>query len=147
MWWDGVLWRKKQLSHTCLRSGLLTEYYAISIESTYTPVIIIGVYLPTTNSPLEEYRECLDVIECLINRHPGWPVIITGDFNAHVGTEGGARGRGEMNIQGEFLMDLICTSLHLAASPLVHRIARGLPHRVWGFRAMWKPPWLYTRPQ
>ena len=86
----GVLWRK-QLKATPVSEVDSNRVCAISIKSTYTPIIIIGVYLPTTNSPLKEYY-----------------YIITGDFNAHVVTEGGPRGRGEMNVQGEFLMDLIC---------------------------------------
>ena len=93
----GVLWRK-QLKVIPVSEVDSNRVCAISIKSTYTPIIITGVYLPTTNSPLEEYRECVNVIECLINRHRGCPVIITGDFNAHVVTEGGPCGCGEMNV-------------------------------------------------
>ena len=85
MWRDWVL-RIKQLKVIPVSGVYLGRVCAIS---TYTFIIIIGIYLPATNSPLEEYNECLDVIECLINRHQGFPVIITGDFNANVGTEGG----------------------------------------------------------
>ena len=51
----GVLW-KKQLKATPVSEVDSNRVCAISIKSTYTRIIIIGVYLPTTNLPLKEYR-------------------------------------------------------------------------------------------
>ena len=38
-------------------------------KSTSSPILVIGIYLPTTNSPIHEYSHCLLEIESLINRH------------------------------------------------------------------------------
>ena len=102
----GILWRKG-LKVTPVSGVDSDRICAISIESTASLILVIGVYLPTTNSPIEEYRHCLHTIEDLINRHHDMTVIIAGDFNAHIGATGGPRGVGDPNSQGLLLLEMI----------------------------------------
>ena len=65
---------------------------AIIVESSLAPMLIIEVYLPTTDCPTDDFCHCLHTIEDLVNKHNQGPVIIAGDFNAHVGPNRGPRG-------------------------------------------------------
>ena len=96
----GILWRKS-LKVTPVSGVDSDRICAISIESTSSPILVIGVYLPTTNSPIDEYRHCL------INRHRDMTVIIAGDFNTHIGANGGPRGIGDPNSQWQLLLEMI----------------------------------------
>ena len=91
------------------------------IESTTYSTLIIGVYLPTADAPIDVFRSCLHTLEDLTNNHRG-PVILAGDY---VGTEGGPRGSRNSNLQGELLLetvqnnDLFITSLsNMSSGPL-----------------------------
>ena len=117
----GIAWRK------CFKVSLVTgidsdRVCAITVESSPAPTMIIGVYLPTTDQPIEDFRHHLCVIVELANRHLYGPVCIAGDFNAHVGRNGGPRGRGNSNPQGRLLSefvynnDLFFTSLGIVAT-------------------------------
>ena len=44
------------------------------------------------------------------------PIMVLGDFNAHLGCMGGPRGMGEANLQGKLLLDLMCRTNLFAAS-------------------------------
>ena len=89
------------------RSRQFRVLIQICAISTSSPILVIGVYLPTTNSPTDEYHHCLHTIENLINRHQDMPVIVAGEFNAHIGTRGGPRGSGDTNNQGSLLLEMI----------------------------------------
>ena len=102
----GILWRKS-LKVTPVSGVDSDRICAISIDTTSSPILVIGVYLPTSNSPIDEYRHCIHTIESLINRHRNMTVIIAGDFNAHIGATGGPRGIGDPNSQGLLLLDMI----------------------------------------
>ena len=99
----GILWRKS-LKVTPVSGVDSDRICAISIESTSSSILVIGVYLPTTTSPIDEYRHCLHTIENLINKYRDIPVIIAGNFNAHVGARGGS---GDPNNQGSLLLEMI----------------------------------------
>ncbi len=76
---------------------------------------IIGVYLPCIDQGLDVFAECLSVLESLVcdSKRLG-PVIVAGDFNAHLGTLGGPRGLGSPNQQGFLVKELIDrTYLHV----------------------------------
>ena len=74
-------------------------------ESDFT---VIGVYLPCSDTGMECYSEHLIELESVISEHQHYsPVIIMGDFNAHLGTIGGVRGIDEPNQQGLLLHQLI----------------------------------------
>ena len=69
---------------------------------------VFGVYLPCLETGMEHYSEHLIELEQVISeqQHHG-PIIIMGDFNAHLGTLGGVRGTGQPNQQGLLLQQLI----------------------------------------
>ena len=77
-------------------------------------MLIIGVYLPATDCPTDDFCHCLHTIEDLVNKYNQGPVIIAGDFNAHVGLNGGPRGLDSPNHHGKFLMDLLSICIHLS---------------------------------
>ena len=71
-------------------------------------VTILGVYLPCTDMGIDCYGEHLIELERLISEGQQLgPIVITGDFNAHLGTLGGVRGRGSPNQQGILLHQLL----------------------------------------
>ena len=65
-------------------------------------------YLPCSDMDMECYSEHLIELEQVVSEHqPHGPVIVMGDFNAHLGTQGGERGMGQPNQQGILLYQLI----------------------------------------
>ena len=59
---------------------------------------LIAVYLPGSDMGMECYSEHLIELEWVVSEHqPDGPVIVMGDFNAHLGTLGGERGMGQPN--------------------------------------------------
>ena len=71
-------------------------------------VLIIGVYLPCSDQGMDYYREPLQELERNISDFVLLgPVIILGDFNAHLGSLGGVRGSGNPNLQGDLLSDIM----------------------------------------
>ena len=67
---------------------------------------IVGVYLPSTDHPVQEYVDCLAELESVISAlQADGPVIIMGDFNAHLGNIGNS---GTRNQVGELLFDVVC---------------------------------------
>ena len=82
----GFLW-KQQLPVIVVSIGSdrifavqLTLYSSSSLS-------IVGVYLPTTDSPIVVFKEYLQELENITNvLQADGPVIIMGDFNAHIST-------------------------------------------------------------
>ena len=73
-------------------------------------ILVIGVYMPTTDSHTEIY---LSDIEKLINTHSHGPIVMAGDFNAHDGPPGGPRDLDQQNLHGKLLMELVdCNDLY-----------------------------------
>ena len=70
---------------------------------------IISMYLPTADLSTNTYEEYLIELENAISflQFDG-PVLVLGDFNAHLGSLGGIQGSGDINAHGQLLMDLIC---------------------------------------
>ena len=82
---------------------------AIQIKTTNASnLFIIGVYLPSSNSPLNVYKTCLeeleDVIKQLYNRGT---IIVLGDLNCHIGIYGGSRSFPELNERGKLFVVLM----------------------------------------
>ena len=100
-----ILWDKR-LNVSTITGIDSDRIYAITIETTYAPILVIGVYLPTTDYPTEDFLQCLHTIEELVNKHGG-PVILAGDFNSHVGKDGGPRAQGNQNPHGKLLLELV----------------------------------------
>lgn len=71
-------------------------------------VSVIGVYLPCSDQGMDCYRDHLLELERIISDSILiGPVIILGNFNAHLGPLGGVRGSGNPNIQGILLADIM----------------------------------------
>ena len=84
----------------------------------HSTVSIIGVYLPCADQGLECYRlHLLELESLVVDSALLRPVIVLGDFNAHLGSLGGARGVGNPNAQGVLLLDLM-SRLNLSAISL-----------------------------
>ena len=91
---------------------------------------MVGVYLPTTDALTDDFKSCLYILEDLINKHEG-PVVLAGDFNSHVGPEGGDKALGSQNLHGRLLLemvqnnDLFITSLSSMSSGPAYTFFRG----------------------
>ena len=69
---------------------------------------IIGVYLPCADLGMDYYRETLIELERVISDSATHgPVIVAGDFNAHLGHMWGPRGSDAVNSQGLMLGELL----------------------------------------
>lgn len=101
----GILWNKHLNAMPV--SGIVSDRICtLNIKSTTCSILIIGVYLPTTDVPIDDFHLCLHTLESLINNHSG-PVVIAGDFNCHVGEEGGPRATNNPNHQGDLLLEMV----------------------------------------
>ena len=112
----GLIW-KKEIDATPISSISSDRICGIRIKSSCPSVddiTIIVVYLPCSDMGMECYKEHLIELELVVSEHqPHGPVIIMGDFNAHLGTLGGERGTGQPNQQGILLHQLIaCCNLY-----------------------------------
>ena len=71
-------------------------------------ISVIGVYLPCSDQGSECYRQHLVELERIVSESALLgPVIILGDFNAHLGSLGGLRGRGPANAHGVLLEEFM----------------------------------------
>ena len=71
----------------------------------------------STDQPLHIYKEYLHELENAISAlQSDGRVLVTGDFNAHLGSLGGSRCSGITNTQGQLLFDLMCRTNMFAAS-------------------------------
>ena len=101
----GIIWNKSLNLSPSL--GINSDrILAVKVETTTHPILVIGVYLPTTDAATDDFRSCLLVLEDIINNHDG-PIVLAGDFNCHVGPEGGAKASGCQNIHGRLLLEMV----------------------------------------
>ena len=71
-------------------------------------VSVIGVYMPCSDQGLECYRDHLIELERVISESSLLgPVIILGDFNAHLGSLGGKKGQDDPNVQGVLVSEVM----------------------------------------
>ena len=85
----GIIWNE-QLKAVPVVGINSDRICAVTIDSASTSFLVIGVYLPTTDHATEDFQQCLYILEDLVNKYYG-PVVLAGDFNSHVGSEGGPR--------------------------------------------------------
>ena len=86
---------------------------------------MIGVYLPCLDLGMDFYCECLIELERFISESSlQGPVLVAGDFNAHLGEQGGQRGSRDQNIQGVMLMELMsrCGLSTVTMGCIAHRV-------------------------
>ena len=84
----------------------MTSATTVEVELTGTTLVVINVYFPA-NGYDEEYNKCLSSLEDILSSYHSFPIIVAGDFNAHLGLLGGPRGSGTPNQQGVHLKQLI----------------------------------------
>ena len=125
----GIIWNKS-LNLSPIPGIDSDRILAVKVETTTHSILVIGVYLPTTDAPTDDFRSCLLVVEDIINNHDG-PIVLAGDFNCHVGPEGGAKASGCQNLHGKLLLemvqnnDLLFTSLNSISSGPEYTFFRG----------------------
>lgn len=74
----------------------------------YRQLYIIGVYLPSSDHPMAEYVDYLvDLESIVLSLQASGPVVVVGDFNAHLGNLGCARNHDVTNQVGQMLFDVI----------------------------------------
>ena len=111
-----ILWRSS-LSVSPVTAVNSDRCVAVQVHLTDCSLSIISVYLPSSEYPLDVYKEHLLELENTISAlQSDGPVLVTGDFNAHLGNMGGPRGIGDMNTQGQLLFDLISRTELFVAS-------------------------------
>ena len=93
---------------------------------------VIGVYLPCIDQGMDCFGEHLVELERVVSESELLgPVVVVGDFNAHLGELGGLRGLGNPNQQGVLLFDLMercnlsAVSLGSCASGMLHTYQSG----------------------
>ena len=91
----------------CLRCSS-DRICAITIDLDRVTLLVIGVYLPTSDCTLDIYNDHLIEVEALIKNHPDCCVIIGGDFNAHVAVAGNLKGNSSQNSHGNLLSNMVC---------------------------------------
>ena len=101
----GIIWNKS-LNPSLVPNINSDRILAIKFDTTIYCILVIGVYLPTTDAPIDDFQSCLHTLEDLINNHDG-PIVIAGDFNSHVGPEGGAKAPGNQNLHGRLLLEMV----------------------------------------
>ena len=75
------------------------------------------VYLPTSDTPISCYREVLKELENVVSvQQRSGPIIVKGDFNAHIGQPYSERAPSLTNAQGQLLLDMINRSNQYIAS-------------------------------
>ena len=81
----------------------------VVLTSHSTPkIVIFNVYAPSSDADMANFSECMLALEEEINRfHHAIPIVIAGDFNAHLGTFAGPRGSGAPNLRGYTLKEFI----------------------------------------
>ena len=110
----GLLWRKdlkvKKLTAT-------DTMIAIKIKTGFLQwTMVCGVYLPSTNHTLTEFKEAISALEQLCLRERGDDnLIILGDFNGHIS---GARSFNKENTRGRLVREAF-TKLGLTATNLM----------------------------
>ena len=85
--------------------------------SNSTTLSIVGVYFPTTDNPLNVYKGYLCELENVVYAlQRSGPVVIIGDFNAHIGKVYSNCVNCQTNSQGHLLLDMIDRTGHYAVS-------------------------------
>lgn len=100
-----------------------------------TSLLIISVVpVPTADLSTNTYKEYLIELENAISVcQSDRPVLVLGDFDAHLGSLCGVRGSGDVNAHGQLLMDLIChTNLYTVLKSHCNRSSVHL--------LQWQPP-------
>ena len=107
----GILWRKS-FGVTPISDIQSDIIYGVRVKRTtdddQTWISILGVYLPCLDMEVELYRDSLVDLERVVLESQQWgPVIVAGDFNAHLGPMCGPRAHMSPNVQGVLLSEVL----------------------------------------
>ena len=106
----GLMWRKTL--YACPLTGITSDricglHVKLSCPE-FAELTFLDGYLPCVDSGLDVYCEHLVEFERVISAsQESGPVLIVGDFNAHLASFGGVRGHGSPNQQGFLLKQLL----------------------------------------
>ena len=90
---------------------------AVQVHMTDCSLSIISVHLPSSEYLLDVYKEhLLELVNTTSALQSDSPVLVTGDFNAHLGNMGDPRGIEDMNTQGQLLFNPISRTELFVAS-------------------------------
>ena len=106
----GLIWRKDMnvTPFSSISSDRICGLCVKSPQPGAVDITIIGVYVPCSDMGMECYSEHHIELERFISEHQQHgPMVIMGDFNAHLGTLGGGTGIGKPNQQAILLHQLI----------------------------------------
>ncbi len=106
----GILWRNNldATPISCISSDRICGIRVKLSLAEPAELTILGVYLPCADQGLEAYCEHLVELERLVSEGQRLgPVVIAGDFNAHLGPLGGTRSQDNPNQQGIILKQLL----------------------------------------
>ena len=128
----GLMW-KKDLDAVPISSISSDRICGLRIKlqrHATSEITVLGVYLPCSDMGMECYSEHLVELENLISESERLgPIVIIGDFNAHLGKLGDVRGQGNPNQQGTLLHQLLVRCKLYAVS--LSSISRGPLYTFW----------------
>ena len=103
------LWRKTVNAYVTRMENLGNDrILVIRVEAQNWNFYVVGVYLPSSNQPIEIYRRCLDVLEDSLNQlDDADSLFVLGDFNTHIGGYGGPRSFLNVNDRGRLLISFM----------------------------------------
>ena len=103
-----ILW-KKDLNVTLLPHINSDRICAIQLALSGSSLLtIIGIYMPSSDYPQDEYISCLEAVDTIISRlSPDDPLLVVGDLNCHLGPMGGHRSSDSTNSRGILWKELI----------------------------------------
>ena len=89
-----VLWRKELNARINILEELGNDRIIVA-QVRLSPTVcmfILSVYLPSSNTSITKYRECLEVLDDVVdNLYEKGIIVLAGDFNGHIGKYGGPR--------------------------------------------------------
>ncbi len=99
-----ILWRKELMQELIIILEELGNDRVIVAQIRLSPTVcmfILSVYLPSSNTSITKYRECLVVLDDVVdNLYEKGIIVLAGDFNCHIGKYGGLRSLDTTSRQG-----------------------------------------------
>ena len=100
-----IAWRKCLDQHVKRLTQISSHrVVGIQIRTATRPLCILSAYLPTRSGCTDDFRECLDQIDSILEVYGlDNDIIIIGDLNADLGPDGGPMACTPCNEQGRIL--------------------------------------------
>ena len=109
--WLLIMWRK-DINYAISEISLDVKTDRIMIVRLDSPdkvsVIIVNVYMPSTDMSMIDYRDVVDVLQVVYDTYANQcTVLLCGDLNAQLGSQSGPRGNDPQSIRGKCLFGFI----------------------------------------